>query len=78
MTLPEIHRIIAGERKTYTDHPKEKQDEWLRALKEYQADRDVQKRRNRKGEEIDHAHTVNNIASEVCRQQPIVQLADTL
>ncbi|EJD34332.1 hypothetical protein AURDEDRAFT_176619 [Auricularia subglabra TFB-10046 SS5] len=60
-----VATLLASELGEYKNRPKEEQAQWLQALKEHQADCDVQKRRNRKGEEVDHAHTINGIAREM-------------
>ncbi|EJD39877.1 hypothetical protein AURDEDRAFT_127989 [Auricularia subglabra TFB-10046 SS5] len=72
--LGEIHAIIDKDPVHYKDRPKEEQAEWLRMLKEDNADRDVQKRRNRKGEEVDHAHTINQMAHEARTRSRSLQM----
>lgn len=65
LRLKQVQRIARADQPFYKERPREEQLEWLRALKEHNATRNTQKRRNHKGEEVDHAHTINNFADEM-------------
>ncbi|KZV93714.1 hypothetical protein EXIGLDRAFT_691363 [Exidia glandulosa HHB12029] len=65
LRLAQIIRIASAERPHWKTRPKEEQEGWVRQLLEHRADAHTQKRRNRRGEEVDHAHTTGNISHEM-------------